>query len=203
MVQYSLLRPAVRLYEVGAGEELSMNRANAPCQAAGVLEISDLDRAIVALGDVIDEAVAVGGTDLKPGMTARQFRRHWRQICGTEDQRYGDAQPTRQVAGGLDDLPRRIDFGTHSRYIVSKFNPSFRQRGAPGGRAKKLHAKPTGSSRDPPASATSTNLRGSSVSIRCSLFRDADGNVQEVPHHRWRCQFPRWLVVPAIARFRR
>jgi len=86
------LRSAVRLNIVRARDKLPVNRPDASRDQVGVLEIADPDGAIESLGNQIDEAITVGGMDVKPGVASRHFREHGAEVGGAEGKRHRNSQ---------------------------------------------------------------------------------------------------------------
>ncbi len=126
---------------VRARDELSVKRPDASCDQAGVLEIANPDRTIKTLCDEIDEAIAVGGMDVKLRVTSCHFREHGSEAGRAERKRCSNAQATAKVTGGEHGFPGHVDLGAGSGCMVTKREPGFCEGCAAGGSCKKLDAK--------------------------------------------------------------
>jgi hypothetical protein len=128
-----------------------MERPDALRDQVGVLKVASPDRAIETLCDEIDEAIAVGGMNVKPRVLPRHLREHGGEVGWTESKRHGNSQAAAKVAGGEDRFPGRINLGAGSGRMVSERDSGFRERGAAGRSCKKLDAKVRFNPKESPA----------------------------------------------------
>ncbi|MNN64975.1 hypothetical protein D3C81_1804500 [compost metagenome] len=113
-------RGAVRFDVVGACDELGVDRADTPRDQVGVLQITHANGAIIALGNQVNEAIAVAGLHVQLRMTASHFRQHRGEVCRPERQRHCYAQATAQGAGGQDGFLGDVDFAADSGGVIAE-----------------------------------------------------------------------------------
>ncbi|XQU70407.1 hypothetical protein OJJOAM_003196 [Cupriavidus sp. H18C1] len=99
------------------------------------------DRTVIAVGDEIDDVVAVARVDLQLRVASRHFGEHGSDMRGAERQRRGNSQSPAQLTGGKDRFLRYIDFGADPGCIVSKRGPGFRESSPSSRSRKQLDAK--------------------------------------------------------------
>lgn len=128
-----------------------MDRPDAFRDQVGVLKIGAADRTIETLRDEIDEAIAVGGMDVKSWMQARHFRKHGGEVSRPESKRHCDPQTAAQLAGGEDRFPGGVDLGAGPGRMVPERDSRFRECRAAGCSCKELDAKLGFDPEEPPA----------------------------------------------------
>lgn len=131
----------VRLDIVRARDELSLDWPDALGDQAGVLKVSASDRAIETLCNQVNEAIAVGGMNVKLRMLACHFSQHRGEVGRTESQWNGNPQTATKAAFGKDRFPGYFDLGAYPGCIVPKRGAGLCQRSAAGGSCKQLDAK--------------------------------------------------------------
>ena len=138
---FGCCRRPMRFDVVGACDELSIDRADAPCDQVGVLEIAHPYRAIVALPDEIDEAVAVGSLDMQLGVASRHFGERGGEVSRPESKRRGNSQAASKVTGRQDRFPRDVDLRADPGGIVPERGAGFSESSSAGGPGEQLNAE--------------------------------------------------------------
>ena len=159
----------VRLDVVRARDKLGVDRANAPCDQIGVLQITHPNGAIVALGDEVNEAITVASLHMQLRMTACHFRQHRCEMSRAERQRNGHAQAAAKGAGRQDRFLGDVYLGTDSGGVVPECRAGLSECRPASGACQQLH---TQFAFKPRQAATDDRLRYAKT--QCSL-RNAAG----------------------------
>ncbi len=171
------LRGAVRFNVSRTRDQLSIDRPDPSRDQAGVLQVTNPDRAIETLCDEIDEAITVRGINFELRMASCHFREQGSEVSRAERDRHRNSQATAQVTSGQDCFPGRFNLGAGSGCVVSERGSRFRERGTAGGSRKKLDAKVRFKPGEPPAD----DRLGDAKPLRGGRNATSIGNVHERP----------------------
>ena len=94
-----------------------------------VREIADADRTIETVANDVNEAIAVARLYVEQWVTPRHFRKHRRQMRGSEGKRRCDTEAAAQLTGRQDRFKRGVYFGADASGVVAKRDAGLRQRG--------------------------------------------------------------------------